>query len=77
MRDEVMILLGTFGACALLILGVLELLWPSRRHAGPWIARRPGSSLTRSRRLSVLAVVGQQQIAREPRNRTSRVADLR
>ena len=86
MRDEVMILLGTFGACALLILGVLELLWPSRRHAEPWIARRPGSSLARSRnlpqepsrdRLSVLAVVGQQQIAREPRNRASRVADLR
>jgi len=86
MRDEVMILLGTFGACALLILGVLELLWPSQRRAEQWSARRPGSSLTRSRnlpqepsrdRLSVLAVVGQQQIAREPRNRATRVADLR
>lgn len=81
-----MILLGTFGACALLILGVLELLWPSRPRGERWAARRAGSSFAGSGnlaqepsrdRLSVLAVVGQQQIAREPRNRASRVADLR
>jgi hypothetical protein len=86
MRDEAMILLGTFGACALLILGVLELRWPSRPRAERWPIRRDRPSPARARnlpqepsrdRLSVLAVVGQQQIAREPRNRASRVADLR
>lgn len=86
MRDEVMILLGTFVACALLILGVLELLWPSKRRDEHWLTRRPGASLGGSRhlpqepagdRLSVLSVVGQQHVARQPRNRASRVADLR
>ena len=86
MRDEVLILLGTLGACALLILGVLELLWPSRPRGEHWVARRAGPSLARSGnfpqepprdRLSILAVVGQQQITREPRNRASRVTDLR
>jgi hypothetical protein len=85
-RDEVMILLGTFGACALLILGVLELLWPSRRRDERWLTRRPSASLTRPRhlaqepardRLSVLSVVGQQHVARQPGDRASRVADLR
>jgi hypothetical protein len=37
-RDEVLIFLATLGACGLLVLGVLELVWPSRpagsaRHA--------------------------------------------
>ena len=86
MRDEVLILLATFGAFALLILGVLELVWPSRPRGGRWVARRAGSSLvgpghfpqeTSDDRHSVLAVVGQQQIAREPRNRAPRVIDLR
>jgi hypothetical protein len=85
-RDEVMILLGTFAACALLILGVLELLWPSKRRDEHWLTRRPGDSLARPRhlpqepardRLSVLSVVGQQQVARQPGNRAPRVADLR
>ena len=40
MRDEVFILLGTLGACALLILGVLELMWPSRPRGASWMARR-------------------------------------
>ena len=86
MPDEVFILLATLGACALLILGVLELVWPSRPRGDRWTDRRRDSLLARSGhlpqepardRLSVLAVVGQQQVTREPRNRASRVADLR
>jgi len=85
-RDEVVILIATLGACALLILGVLELLWPSKRRREPWLTRRPGASLAGARNfpqepardwLSVLTVVGQQQIARKPGHRASRVADLR
>jgi hypothetical protein len=34
LRDEVLVFIGTLGACGLLALGVLELIWPSRR-AGP------------------------------------------
>jgi len=30
-RDEVLIFVATLGACGLLALGVLELIWPSRR----------------------------------------------
>ena len=86
MHDEVLILLATLGACALLILGVLELLWPSRPRADRWVDRPAGSLLARPGhlaqepardRLAVLAVVGQQEIARERRDRASRVADLR
>jgi hypothetical protein len=47
-REEVLILLATLGACALLILGVLELVWPSRPRADRWIDRRAGSLLARS-----------------------------
>ena len=86
MREEVLILLATLGACALLVLGVLELVWPSRPRVGRWIDRRADSLLARSGhlpqeptgdRLSFLAVVGQQQVTREPGDRASRVADLR
>jgi len=64
-HDEVLILLATFGAFALLILGVLELLWPSRRRGDRWAHRPASPLLTRSGhlsqesahdRLSVLAV---------------------
>ena len=86
MREEVLILLATLGACALLILGVLELVWPSRPRADRWIDPRAGSLLARPGhlpqepardRLAVLAVVGQQKVTREPGDRASRVADLR
>ena len=30
-RDEVLVFVGTLGACGLLALGVLELIWPSRK----------------------------------------------
>jgi hypothetical protein len=85
-HDEALILLATFGACALLILGVLELLWPSRPRGDRWAHRPAAPLLTRSGhlsqepahdRLSVLSVVGQEQVTREPRDRASRVADLR
>ena len=81
-----MILLGTFGACALLILGILELLWPSKRRDERWLTGPSSDSLARSRhlpqepprdRLSVVSVVRQQHVTREPRDRASRVADLR
>jgi len=40
LTEEALIVLAAFGACGLLILGVLELLWPTRpRHAVP--LRRP------------------------------------
>jgi tetratricopeptide (TPR) repeat protein len=40
LTEEALIVLAAFGACGLLILGVLELLWPTRpRHAAP--PRRP------------------------------------
>src|SRR5690348_6456147 len=40
LSEEALIILAAFGACGLLILGVLELLWPTRpRH--PVRARRP------------------------------------
>ena len=86
MRDEVVILFAAAGACALLILGVLELLWPLRPRGGRWVERRAGTSLARPRhlpqepardRLSVLAVVGQQEVAGEPRDRAPRIAHLR
>jgi hypothetical protein len=73
-RDEAVILFATFGACALLILGVLELLWPSRRRADLWAERR--SDLSRER-LSALAVAGQQPVGRESGDQAPRVADLR
>ena len=31
LRDEVLIFVATLGACGLLALGVLELIWPSRK----------------------------------------------
>jgi len=31
LRDEVLIFVATLGACGLLALGVLELIWPRRR----------------------------------------------
>lgn len=34
MREEVTILLATLGACGFLILGVLELVWPSKPRDG-------------------------------------------
>lgn len=73
-RDEVVILVATVGACALLILGVLELLWPSRRRADLWTQRR--SHLSRER-LSTLAVAGQQPIDLERGGQAPGVADLR
>jgi hypothetical protein len=85
-RDEIVILLGTFGACALLILGVLEVLWPSKRREEHWGSPRSITELATSRylsqelardRLSVTSVVGQQHVARQPRDPASRVADLR
>jgi len=33
MREEVAILLATLGACGFLILGILELVWPTKRRA--------------------------------------------
>jgi len=73
-RDEVVVLFATFGACALVILGVLELLWPSRRRADLWTQRR--SHLSRER-LSTLARAGQQPVGLERGEQASRVADLR
>jgi hypothetical protein len=85
-RDEVVVLLATFGACVLLILGVLELLWPSRPRAARWIARGslppladPGRPLREPSRdrLSALAVADQPHVAAEPSNRATRLTDLR
>jgi hypothetical protein len=40
LTEEALIVLAAFGACGLLILGVLELLWPTRpKHTPP--PRRP------------------------------------
>ena len=86
MRDEVVVLLATFGACVLLILGVLELLWPSRPRAARWIARGsfppladPGRRLREPSRdrLSAVAVADQPDVAAEPANQATRVTDLR
>jgi len=43
LTEEALIVLAAFGACGLLILGVLELLWPTRpKHAAP--PRRPAAA---------------------------------
>jgi hypothetical protein len=85
-RDEVVVLLATFGAGVLLILGVLELLWPSRPRAARWIARGSLPPLTESGRLlrepsrgrlSALDVADQPDVAAEPTNRPAPVTDLR
>jgi len=34
MREEVAILLATLGACGLLVLGVLDLVWPTKPRDG-------------------------------------------
>jgi hypothetical protein len=34
MREEVAILLATLGACGLLVLGVLALVWPTKPRGG-------------------------------------------
>src|SRR5262249_23576171 len=54
LSEEALIVLAAFGACALLILGVLELLWPTRpRHAIP--RRKPITSrVVRPHRQSAL-----------------------
>src|SRR5947207_8193728 len=54
LTEEALIVLAAFGACGLLILGVLELLWPTRpRHAVP--RRRPdGPRAARPHRQSAL-----------------------
>jgi len=67
-------LVATAGACALLILGVLELLWPSRRRADLWTQRR--SHLSRER-LPTLAVAGQQRVGLERGDQAPPIADVR
>jgi hypothetical protein len=54
LSEEALIVLAAFGACALLILGVLELLWPTRpKHVAP--RRKPiASRVVRPHRQSAL-----------------------
>jgi tetratricopeptide (TPR) repeat protein len=53
LSEEALIVLAAFGACGLLLLGVLELLWPSRPRRP---VRRPPPALTpRVHRISALA----------------------
>jgi hypothetical protein len=52
-RDEVLIFVATLGACGLLALGVLELVWPSRRAGS--LRHRPERAETHAEHAEALA----------------------